>query len=112
MESRVSILFIGKKTKNESDKLLSIYLRVTVNGKRFEVSTQRYIEPSKWSQVAGKAKGSSEEARSINSYLDLLKNKVYDYQREILQADEPFTKETLRNKWQGVSDRSHTLVEV
>ncbi len=112
MESRVSILFIGKKTKNESDKLLSIYLRVTVNGKRFEVSTQRYIEPTKWSQAAGKAKGSSEEARSINSYLDLLKNKVYDYQREILHADEPFTRERLRNKWLGVADRSHTLVEV
>jgi hypothetical protein len=47
MEARMSILFFGKKTKNESDKLLSIYLRVTINGERFEISTQRYVEPSK-----------------------------------------------------------------
>jgi hypothetical protein len=39
MEARMSILFFGKKTKNESDKELSIYLRVTINGERFEVTT-------------------------------------------------------------------------
>jgi integrase len=112
METRMSILFFGKKTKSESDKMLSLYLRVTINGGRFEVSVQRYIEPSKWSQAAGKAKGNSEEARSLNTFLDILKNKVYDYQREIVQDDKPFTKETLRNKWFGLTERSHTLVAV
>ena len=62
----MSILFFGKKTKNDSDKSLSIYLRVTINGERFEVTTQRYIEPGKWSSAAGKVKGNSEEARLIN----------------------------------------------
>ena len=69
IEARMSILFYGKKTKNESDKLLSIYLRVTINGERFEVSTQRYIEPCKWSISAGRAKGNSEEVRNM---LDIL----------------------------------------
>jgi hypothetical protein len=104
METRMSILFYGKKSMNASDKMLAIYLRVTINGDRFEVSTQRYIEPSKWSQPAGKAKGNSEEARSINTYLGVVKNKVYDYQREILQVNKPFTKETLRNKWLGITE--------
>jgi site-specific recombinase XerD len=112
MESKMSILFFGKKTKNESDKLLSVYLRVTINGERFEVSTQRYIEPTKWSQEAGKAKGNSEEARSINTYLDILKNKVYGYQKLILQEGKSFNKETLRMKWYGIDEYTHTLVEV
>ena len=81
MEIRMSILFYGKKTKNESDKLLSIYLRVTINGDRFEVSTQRYVETAKWSASAGKVKGNSEEARSINQHLDNLKQKIYGYQK-------------------------------
>lgn len=63
----MTILFFGKKTKNESKKLLSIYLRVTINGDRFEVSTQRYIEPSKWYASGGKVKGVTEEARSLTS---------------------------------------------
>jgi len=61
METRLTILFYGKKTKNDSDKMLSIYLRATINGERFEVCTQRYIEPARWSQAAGKAKGNSED---------------------------------------------------
>ncbi|MEI9808571.1 MAG: site-specific integrase [Bacteroidota bacterium] len=112
METRMSILFFGKKTKNDSDKMLSVYLRVTINGERFEVSAQRYVEPTKWSQKTGKAKGNSEEARSLNTHLDVLKNKVYDYQQEILQSGKLFTKETLRLKWYGLNERTYSLVEV
>lgn len=112
MESRMNVLFYGKKTKNESDKLLSVYLRVTINGERFEVSAQRYIEPVRWSQQAGKAKGNSEDVRSLNTHLDTLRNKVYDYQQLILQEGKEFTKEALRMKWYGIDERIHTLVEV
>ena len=112
MEARMSILFFGKKTKNESHKELSIYLRVTINGERFEVSTQRYVEPNKWSSNAGKVKGNSEEARSINQHLDSLKQKVYDYQKSIVQKGGSFTKELLRLKWYGIEQRTYSLVEV
>jgi len=112
MEARLSILFFGKKTKNESDKLLSIYLRVTINGQRFEVSTQRYVEPAKWSKQAGKIKGHSEEARSVNQYLDGLKQRIYDYQKSIIKDGQAFTKESLRNKWFGKEQHSHTLISV
>jgi site-specific recombinase XerD len=112
MEARMSILYFGKKTKNESDKLLSIYLRVTINGERFEISTQRYIEPQKWSTSAGKVKGNTEEARSINQYLDSLKQKVYDYQKSIVMEGKDFTKEMLRLKWYGIEQQTHTLVQV
>ena len=80
MEARMSILFFGKKTKNDCYKILSIYLSVTIDEKRFEVTTQRYVEPTKWSSAAGKVKGNTEEARSINQHLDNQKQKVYDYQ--------------------------------
>jgi len=113
METRLSILFYGKKTsRKERDKILSIYLRVTINGERFEVSTQRYIEPAKWSIDAGKARGNSEDARSINMHLYTLKQKVYDYQQTILSEGQVFTKESLRLKWYGLDERIHKLIEV
>src|SRR4030095_7432811 len=112
MEARLSILFYGKKTKLDSNKTLSIYLRVTVNGERFEVSTQRYVESGKWSSSAGKVKGNSEEAQIINQYLDSLRRRVYDYQKVILQEGKFFTRESLRQKWYGLEERKHTLVEV
>ena len=112
MEPRMSILFFGKKTRIESDKLLPIYLRVTINGKRFEVSAQRHIEPARWSSAAGKVKGNSEDARYINQHLDSLKQKVYDYQKAITREGKEFSKETLRMKWYGIEQHTYTLVQV
>ena len=100
MESRLSIFFYAKKTKKsrktETNKLV-IYLRATINGKRFEVSTNRSVERAKWSSAAGKMKGNSEEVRSINQHLDMVRQRVYDYQKIILREGDHFTKETLRN---------------
>ena len=112
MEARLNILFYGKKTKLDSNKTLSIYLRVTIDSERFEVSTQRYVEKAKWSSVAGKVKGNTEDVRTINQYLDSLKQKVYDYQKRITHEGKVFSKETLRLKWYGIEERTHTLVEV
>jgi site-specific recombinase XerD len=112
MEARMSILFYGKKNKVTNEHQLPIYLRVTVEGQRFEVSTHRYVEPGKWSQAGGKAKGNTEEARTINAYLDSLKQKVYTYQQEITLEGKAFTKDTLRIKWFGIEDRTYTLLEI
>ena len=112
MENRVSILFYGKKTKQDSSKVLSIYLRVTIDGRRFEVSTQRYIESIRWSSATGKVKGISEDARSINYNLDIIKQKVYEHQRDILAEGKPFNKDTLHNKWFSRREHTQSLVEV
>jgi hypothetical protein len=37
---------------------------------------------------------------------------VYDYQKAIVWEGNDFTKETLRNKWYGMGERSHTLIKV
>jgi site-specific recombinase XerD len=112
MEAKMSILFFGKKSRITSDDLLPIYLRVTIEGQRFEVTTKRYVESSKWSTEAGKVKGNSEEARGINAFLDVLKQKVYNYQKEILRDDKPFSVQTLREKWFGTNDRPRMLMEI
>ncbi|WP_162055591.1 site-specific integrase [Pontibacter pamirensis] len=112
MDTKISILFYGKKSRTTSDNLLPIYLRVTINGKRFETCTNRNVVPGKWSVEAGRVKGNTEEGRRINSYLDLLRSKVYAYQQELLQEGKPVTTETLRDKWLGVEEKPVMLLEV
>ncbi len=46
METKLSILFYSKTSKVKRDGLVPIYLRITIDGERFEQSTQRYIVPS------------------------------------------------------------------
>lgn len=101
MSNQLSILFYGKTSKITASGLLPIYLRVTINGKRFEVTTGRYLEPSRWSAATGRAKGNSEEARSLNAYLDTLRSKVYACQKTILSDGLPVNIYTFREEWIG-----------
>ncbi len=112
MDTKISILFYSKSAKKTTENLVPIYLRVTVNGRRFEVSIQRYVDLTKWSSKAGKMKGNTEEARSINVYLDTLKSKVYFYQKEIIQEGEPLTVDSFKQKWLGITEQPRMLLEI
>lgn len=112
METRMSILFYGKRAKMTKEGLVPIYLRVTVNGKRFETSTNRYIPENKWSVEAGRVKGNSEESRNINTYLDSLRSKVYSYQQELIGEGAVVSVDSFREKWLGQNAKSVTLLEV
>jgi integrase len=112
MNAKLFILFYVRKSKKTKEGLIPIYMRVTIDGKRIEVSTQRYVDPAKWSTQAGKVKGTTEEARSVNNCLDVLKAKVYDHQIEILRSGEELCFESLKNKLLGTEEKMRTLVAV
>ena len=112
METRLSILFYGKKAKMTKEGLMPIYLRVTIGGNRFETSTHRYVLPSKWSVEANRVKSNSAEARSINVFLDSLLNKVYSYHQEIINEAKPITIENFARKWSGKKEKPVMLFEI
>jgi site-specific recombinase XerD len=112
MNAKLSILFYAKRAKTTTDGLVPIYIRVTVDGERIEFSTKRYTHPGKWSIEGSCMKGYSGEAKSINSFLDSLKAKVYDYQQQLIREDEPVNAENMRNKILGIDKRSHMLIGI
>lgn len=112
MKTKVSILFYAKKAKAAANGLVPIYTRITINGKRIELSTNRFVEISKWSTEAGKIKGSSEEARSINNHLDLLKSQIRDAEMQLIHKKVPITTETIKSKLLGVDERARMLVPI
>ena len=112
MKTKVSTLFYAKKAKAAANGLIPIYMRITINGKRIELSTNRFIEISKWSTEAGKMKGTSEEARSINNHLDLLKNQIRDAEMELIYKKITITTEIFKSKLLGVDERAKMLVPI
>src|SRR5689334_24835265 len=79
--------FFWEKVKNKPTYLLPIYLRVTINGKKLEVTTHQHVQPSEWSSEKERVKGETNTAIQINSSLDQLIKKVYDY-KEIIQKEQ------------------------
>lgn len=112
MKTKVSILFYAKRAKANVQGLVPIYTRITINGKRIELSSNRFVEISKWSAEAGKMKGNSEEARSLNSHLDMLKIQLIDMQMELVHKKIPVTTETLKSKILGVDVRERMLIPI
>ncbi|MCO6175889.1 site-specific integrase [Flavobacterium sp. NRK F10] len=112
MKTKITLHFYAKNTKANANGLLPIYVRLTVDGKRLEFSTKKFVEKSKWSNELSKMKGTSEEARSINSYLDLMKAKVLEAQMELLHRNEALTIENFKSKILGTEERQRMLVPI
>lgn len=112
MKAKVSILFYAKRAKTNVNGLVPIYSRITVNGKRIELTTGRCVELSKWSADAGKMKGTTDEARSINSQLDIVKMKIIDAHMELVHQNIPVTAESLKSKLVGDNERPRMLVPI
>lgn len=91
---------------------MPIYLRLTVDSKRIEMYTQRECEPSKWNKNSLRVMGTTKEIQQVNSYLDILKVKIYEAQRELLNAGEDVTVTSIRNKLIGKEERKKSLLEV
>ena len=112
MKTKITLHFYAKSTKANANGLLPIYVRLTVDGKRLEFSTKKFVEKTKWSSDLSKMKGTTEEARSINSYLDLMKSKVLDAQMELLHRNEALSIENFKNKLLGTGERQRMLVPI
>ena len=65
MSTHLHIFFFPKKSRATVRQTIPIYLRVTVQGKRMEVTTNRFVLPNQWSLQANKVKGKSQEAEAI-----------------------------------------------
>lgn len=105
-------IFTLRKPKNYSDGPVRVFLRITVDGRRCETATAQFADPNNWDKGSGRVKGKSEQAKSINSYLDILQNKLYDSHSELLQSNIPITCELLRNRFNGQDERSRNLLEI
>jgi integrase len=106
----VSILMYLKRRTNAKGEC-PIYLRVTVDGKRRELSLSRTIEPSRWDQKKQRGKGKS-EAMTLNKMLVSVENNIYLAEQELVNGHIRVTIESLMNKYKGVEVKTHNLIEV
>ncbi|MEO7585505.1 MAG: Arm DNA-binding domain-containing protein [Ferruginibacter sp.] len=76
MKTNFSMLFYLKKQYTSGTA--PIYLRITVDGQRAEVTANRDCEPVRWTSHAGSAIGTKENTRSLNAYLDNPLSEAYE----------------------------------
>jgi len=110
---RFSLLFRLKKPANYEKGNMPIYMRITVDSERTELSINREFDPARWNKKLGRAVGTKEDALSLNSYLDTLRIKVHQAQSELIAKDEEVTTERLKNKLSGRGEeKPHMLLQI
>ena len=112
MNRTFSLLFYPKKSKSLTDQTVPIYLRITIDGKRSEISSKRYIDVQKWNTAAQRLNGKSEEVKSVNEYLKTLERQVFDTHKTLMDDGKIVTAETLKNKLTGVVEKPLMLLSV
>ena len=60
MKNKIVTHFYVKESKKDSNGEAPIYLRITINGERAEISANRKISPDMWDKSAERVAGRSE----------------------------------------------------
>lgn len=111
--NRFSLRFRLKKPKNYVQGKMLVYMRITIDSMRTELSVNREFDPERWNKKTGRAMGNKEDAKSLNAYLDTLQVRVHEAHRELMAANELVTAEKLKNKLGGKNEeRPRMLMEI
>lgn len=112
MNATINVLFYIKRAKINSNGLVPIFIRITVEGKRIDKSTGKYVLPEKWSTETSRLKGNSEEARLINNHLELLRMHVFEIEKQLLIKNENLNFENFKNEYLGIKQRERLLIPI
>jgi site-specific recombinase XerD len=111
MKTNFSLLFYLKKQKNYVSGNVPIYMRITVEGNRAEMATNRDCDTRRWNAKGGRAIGSKEEIKVLNTHLDQLQNAVYYAHQRVFDMGLPITADAIKSSYLGTLINSHTLLE-
>ncbi len=105
-----AVLFYLKKQKTSLKGKAPLCARVTVNGKRTEISLKHSLHVNEWNEIKGMAKGNRKEITELNLFLTQFKAKIINTYQTMLLNDEPIDGPTIRDKVMGTDRLAPTLV--
>ncbi|MDP5158278.1 MAG: site-specific integrase [Flaviramulus sp.] len=106
-----SIIFFTRKSSARIDKL-SIYTRITVNGKRSEISLKRSVLVNDWDNNKGRCRGNTTKIRFLNAYLDEVYNQLLDCHKQLFEEGKMVSANAIKRRYLGEDDNHKTLKEL
>lgn len=97
--SSFSVLFAIRESKARKNGNAPIETTITVNGERASFSTGKLVNIDRWDKTRQQVKGKDEEAKSLNQFLQAVKNKLYEKESELMERGFVVTAELLRDAY-------------
>ena len=89
-----------------------IYLRLTVNGQRAEISVKRSVELERWDPNSNRVKGNKEDAKAVNSLIDMMVLKLNKIYNKLVENDEKISANRIKEIFLGKNIKHRSLMEV
>jgi hypothetical protein len=112
VRKKLRFLAYLKRPKNYKGGEMPVYLRITVDGVEKEMSAKRSWEPSRWNVKSNRALGTKEDARALNTYLDVLQNKAYEARKQLIEKGKVVTAMAIRDLLSGTEQRQWMLMSL
>jgi hypothetical protein len=108
-----SIDFIIRKCKSDNKRGI-IFVRITVNSKRKEISIKEQVLLADWDGSREIVTSKTTESKKINKTIENIKFRIKEKYRAMEDRGELITAESVKNAYLGVQNqqRSHSLVEL
>jgi site-specific recombinase XerD len=107
-----AILFYLKKRTGVEQAILPVYMRITVDGERRDIHTHQQCEVVRWNNQAQRAKGTSEQIRTLNSFLDAMERDVQNARLKLTELGLPVTVSEIIKILTGQEEKPRTLLQV
>lgn len=105
------ILFWIVKARIKNGKA-PIFARITVNGKRYEVSTHKTVSPVEWDAKMQVCAGRGSEAKELNNQLAVIKAKLISCYNKLEANGATITAEAIKRAFTGVAEKPRMLLEI
>jgi len=111
MKTRFSHSFQLKQAKILPNGTAPIYLRITVDEDRVELSTKKYVLPQRWNSAMQKVSGTGEDVRAINTYLKTMEQEVFQAHQALILENKEVTAGNIKAKLLGQDAEQRWTIE-
>ncbi|MGC1205320.1 MAG: site-specific integrase [Flavobacteriaceae bacterium] len=106
-----SILFWADFSRAKNNQA-SIYVRITVNGKRATISLKRKVPVSDWDAHKGRSRGTNQNARIINNYLEEVNSSIFKSYQDLKLEHKLITSQAIKSRYLGEDEQNHSVIDI
>jgi integrase/recombinase XerD len=108
-QTNFNLLFWVNASRAKNNQV-SVYARITVNGKRANISLKRKVIISEWNSNKGRARGTKQESRLLNRFLDNVKNRIYEAHQELVKEKAFICSQSIKARFLGEDNEEYSLL--
>ncbi|MFT5984396.1 MAG: hypothetical protein ACJAUQ_000256 [Maribacter sp.] len=104
--------FYPKKPEVNSNGMVRLYTRITLNVKQSEFSLERPVNEQRWTSTSAKLRGYSIEVVNFNRFLDKVKSRLFEIYENCLKERLDISATIVKNIFLGKDGKEYSVLEI